>query len=317
MTTIIYPAAFAFAVAFVLGRPLIGWLQRLRAGQVVRQHGPKTHLKKAGTPTMGGLLIMAGAVAATAAFTSDLRAVAPLLVALVGFGAIGILDDVAKLMARRSLGLKARQKLVLQLVLALIVGWAALERIGPHVRVPFVEGWWTVPEGLYWLLAVGTMVGTANAVNITDGLDGLAAGAAAVAALTMGAIALVLGFPDVAVFAAAVGGACLGFAWFNAHPAQVIMGDTGSMALGGALGAVALMSGTPLLLAIVGGLFVVETLSVIVQVAYFRWTGGRRILRMSPLHHHFELGGWAEPQVVIRFWLVCLAFAAAGLLSLR
>lgn len=317
MTVIIYPAAFAFAVAVVLGPATIGWLQRLRVGQYVRQDGPKTHLKKAGTPTMGGLLIIAGVVASTSAFAPDPGALWPLLLALVGYGAVGFMDDLSKLLAKRSLGLKARQKLVLQFGLAIVIAFAALEHVGPYLRVPFVEGVWTLPAWLYLLLAVGTLVGTANAVNITDGLDGLAAGATAVAAMTMGVVAYVLGYPDVAVFAAAVGGACLGFAWFNAHPAQVIMGDTGALALGGALAAIALFTGTPLFLVIVGGLFVVETLSVIIQVAYFRLTGGRRIFRMSPLHHHFEVSGWAEPQVVTRFWLLCLAFAAAGLLSLR
>jgi len=317
VTVIIYPAAFAFAVAVVLGPATIGWLQRLRVGQYVRQDGPKTHLKKAGTPTMGGLLIIAGVVASTSAFAPDPGALWPLLLALVGYGAVGFMDDLSKLLAKRSLGLKARQKLVLQFGLAIVIAFAALEHVGPYLRVPFVEGVWTLPAWLYLLLAVGTLVGTANAVNITDGLDGLAAGATAVAAMTMGVVAYVLGYPDVAVFAAAVGGACLGFAWFNAHPAQVIMGDTGALALGGALAAIALFTGTPLFLVIVGGLFVVETLSVIIQVAYFRLTGGRRIFRMSPLHHHFEVSGWAEPQVVTRFWLLCLAFAAAGLLSLR
>lgn len=317
MSILIYPAAFAFAVAVMLGPATIGWLQRLRMGQVIRQEGPKTHLKKAGTPTMGGLLIIAGVAAATAAFVPDLRGAWPLLVALFGFGAVGVLDDLSKVLARRSLGLKARQKLVLQVVIALVVGWAALDQSGPFVRVPFVEGVWTVPAWLYMLLSVGTLVGAANAVNLTDGLDGLAAGATAVASLTMGVIAWTLGFPEAAIFAAAVGGACLGFAWFNAHPAQVIMGDTGALALGGALGAVAVLTGTPLLLVIVGGLFVLETLSVILQVTYFRLTGGRRIFRMSPLHHHFEVVGWAEPQVVTRFWLLCLVFAAAGLLGLR
>ncbi|MBO8142089.1 MAG: phospho-N-acetylmuramoyl-pentapeptide-transferase [Firmicutes bacterium] len=317
MTTIIYPAAFGFAVAVLLGRPTIAWLHRMRLGQVVRQAGPRTHLKKAGTPSMGGALIVAGALASTLAFVPDPLEAWPLLLALIGFALIGMLDDLSKLLARRSLGLKARQKLALQLVVAVVVALAALERTGPELRVPYLEGVYAVPEWLYLLLAVGAIVGAGNAVNLTDGLDGLAAGATAVAALTMGVIASRLEVVDAAVFAAAVGGACLGFAWFNAHPAQVIMGDTGSLALGGALAAVALFTRTPLLLVIVGGLFVLETLSVILQVAYFRLTGGRRIFRMSPLHHHFELAGWAEPQVVTRFWLLSLAFAAAGLLGLR
>jgi phospho-N-acetylmuramoyl-pentapeptide-transferase len=160
------------------------------------------------------------------------------------------------------------------------------------------------------------MISTSNAVNLTDGADGLAAGATAVSSLTLAAMALALGYPDVAVFAASVGGACLGFVWFNAHPAAVIMGDTGSLALGGALAATALLTRTPLLLVVVGGLYVIITLSVIIQVTYFRLTGGRRIFKMSPLHHHFELSGWSEPQVVIRFWLLALGFAALGLLAL-
>mgnify|MGYP001223996070 CR=1 FL=1 len=317
MNAIIYPAAFAFAVAVLLGPVTIGWLRRLRVGQVVRQDGPQTHLRKTGTPTMGGVLILAGVLAAAAAFLPDLGAGWPFLLALLGFGAVGLIDDLTKVLARRSLGLKARQKLLLQLLLSLVVGWGTLAQVGPYLRVPFAEGWWLVPEWFYLALAVATLVGAANAVNITDGVDGLAAGATAVAALTMAAMARVMGFEEAAVLAAALGGACLGFAWFNAHPAQVIMGDTGALALGGALGALALMTGTPLLLVIVGGLFVLETLSVIVQVTYFRLTGGRRILRMSPLHHHFEVSGWAEPQVVTRFWLLCLLFAAAGLLALR
>lgn len=316
MTTIIYPAAFAFAVAAVLGRPLIAWLHRLRLGQVVREDGPRTHLKKSGTPTMGGLLIIAATLAGTVAFASNFPDIWPLLLALAGYSFIGIFDDLSKLVAMRSLGLKARHKLVLQISIAVVVGLAALNSVGPGLRVPFQESLLYVPPWLYVLLAVGTMVGAGNAVNLTDGLDGLAAGATAVASLTMGVMALTLGYPDVAVFASAIGGACLGFSWFNAHPALVIMGDTGSLALGGALAAIALFTGTPLLLVIVGGLFVIITLSVIVQVAYFRLTGGRRIFKMSPLHHHFELSGWSEPQVVTRFWLLALAFAAAGLLAL-
>lgn len=316
MTNIIFPAAFAFGVAALLGRPLIAWLHRLRLGQVVRKDGPQSHLKKSGTPTMGGLLIIAAALAGTIAFAPEIIDLWPLLLALIGYSFIGLFDDLSKLVAKRSLGLKARHKLILQVGIAVVVGLAALNTVGPGLRIPFGESLLYVPPWLYIALAVGTMVGAGNAVNLADGLDGLAAGATAVASLTMGVIALTLGFPDVAVFAGAVGGACLGFAWFNAHPAAVIMGDTGSLALGGALAAMALFTGTPLLLAVVGGLFVIITLSVIIQVTYFRLTGGRRIFKMSPLHHHFELSGWSEPQVVTRFWLLALLFAAAGLLAL-
>lgn len=316
MTIMIYPAVLAFGVAALLGRPLIAWLQKLRVGQVVRDDGPRTHLKKSGTPTMGGLLIIAAAVAGTAAFATDLAGLWPVLLALVGYSFIGVFDDLSKLMANRSLGLKARHKLVLQIAVGVVVAFAALATTGSGLIVPFSSAVLTLPEWLYVIFAVVVMVAASNAVNLTDGADGLAAGTTAIVSLTMGVIAYTLGYPDIAVFAAAIGGACFGFTWFNAHPAAVIMGDTGSLALGGALAAMALLTGTPLLLVIVGGMYVVITLSVIIQVTYFRLTGGRRIFKMAPLHHHFELSGWSEPQVVTRFWLLALTFAALGLLAL-
>lgn len=316
MTDIIFPAALAFGVTALLGRPFIAWLQRLRVGQVVRQEGPSTHLKKSGTPTMGGLLMVAAALTGTVLFVSDTFRIWPALFAFVGYSFIGMFDDLAKLLARRSLGLKARHKLVLQVAIGIVVALGAVQAAGADLLVPFSSVVLTLPTWLYVALGVLTMVGTSNAVNLTDGADGLAAGATAISSLTLALMTLALGYPDVAVFAAAVGGACLGFVWFNTHPAAVIMGDTGSMALGGALAATALMTGTPLLLVVVGGLYVIITLSVIIQVTYFRLTGGRRIFKMSPLHHHFELSGWSEPQVVTRFWLLALAFAALGLLAL-
>lgn len=317
MTTIIVPAAFAFLIAVILGKPLIHRLEQLRLGQVIREAGPQSHQKKAGTPTMGGVLILLAATAGSVALAEDPLALWPLLLALLGYGLIGMLDDLSKLAAKRSLGLKARQKLLLQIGLGVVIAWAALDRVGTGLHVPFAAVLLHLPPWLYLLVAVGTMVGAGNAVNIADGLDGLATGATAIASFTLAVMAYNLGFPDVAVFAGAVGGACLGFAWFNAHPAHVIMGDTGSLGLGGALAAAALFTRTPLLLIIVGGLFVIITLSVIIQVTYFRLTGGRRIFKMSPLHHHFELSGWSEPQVVTRFWLLALIFAATGMLALK
>lgn len=316
MTTIIFPAAFALIIVVLLGGPVTGSLRRLRVGQVVREDGPESHLEKADTPTMGGILIIFAALAATVAFVPDVMQLWPLLSAMVGFGLIGLLDDVSKLVADRSLGLKARHKLVLQIAVSALVGYVAMQTVGTDLHVPFAAAPLTLPPWLYVLLAVGTFSGTVNAVNLTDGVDGLAAGATAVSSLTMAVIAFQLGFPAVAALAAAVGGACLGFSWFNAYPAHVFMGDTGSMALGGALAAIALFTRTPLLLVIVGGLYVIVTLSVIIQVTYFRLTRGRRLFKMSPLHHHFELSGWSEPQVVTRFVLVALVFAALGLLAL-
>lgn len=317
MTPIIASALFAFVVAVILGKPLIRRLDNLRAGQVIRKDGPESHHKKAGTPTMGGLLIWLAAAAGALALAEDPLSLWPLFVAMLGYGLIGLLDDLSSVIAKRSLGLKARHKLALQVGIGLIVAWAAREQVGPGLHVPFLDGLWQAPLWLYVVIAVGTLVSTSNAVNLADGLDGLVAGSAAVAALTMGFMAHQLGFIDVAVFAAAVGGACIGFAWFNAHPAQVFMGDTGSLALGGALGAIALLSRLPLLLIIVGGLFLVITMSVIIQVTYFRLTGGKRIFKMSPLHHHFELSGWAETQIVTRFWIVAILFAAIGLVALK
>lgn len=317
MTTIIVPAAFAFLIAVILGKPLIHRLEQLRLGQVIREAGPQSHQKKAGTPTMGGVLILLAATAGTVALAEDPLALWPLLLALLGYGLIGMLDDLSKLVAKRSLGLKARQKLLLQIGLGVVIAWAALDRVGTGLHVPFAAVLPVLPPWLYLLVAVGTLVGSGNAVNLADGLDGLATGATAIASLTLAVMAYNLGFADVAVFAGAVGGACLGFAWFNAHPAHVIMGDTGSLGLGGALAAAALFTRTPLLLIIVGGLFVIITLSVIIQVTYFRLTDGRRIFKMSPLHHHFELSGWSEPQVVTRFWLLALIFAATGMLALK
>lgn len=316
MMPVIAAATFAFFVALVLGKPLIRRLEKLRAGQVIRDVGPD-HKQKAGTPTMGGLLLWIGAAAGAFAVAEDPLSLWPLFAAMIGYGLIGLLDDLSSVVAKRSLGLKARQKLLLQIAIGAVVAWAAWHRVGPELHVPFMTELWSVPGWLYGLIAVGTLVGTSNAVNLADGLDGLVAGSAGVAAFTMAYMALRLGHVDTGIFAAAIGGACLGFAWFNAHPAQVFMGDTGSLALGGALAAVALFSGLPLLLVVVGGLFVVITLSVILQVAYFRLTGGKRIFRMSPLHHHFELVGWAETQIVTRFWLVALLFAAAGIVALR
>ncbi|MEW6106058.1 MAG: phospho-N-acetylmuramoyl-pentapeptide-transferase, partial [Bacillota bacterium] len=214
-------------------------------------------------------------------------------------------------------GLRARYKLVAQIILAGLLGLfvAARPEFGTTVSIPFLSQ--RVDLGLgYVVFAILVVIGASNAVNLTDGLDGLAAGTVAIAALTYGIIAMQKGAGDIAVFAFALAGACVGFAWFNCHPAQVIMGDTGSLALGAALGCLAILTKTEILLVVIGGVFVVEALSVIIQVTYFRLTGGRRIFRMSPLHHHFELSGWQEPKVVTRFWILGLVFSVLGMLCL-
>ncbi|MGI6037239.1 MAG: phospho-N-acetylmuramoyl-pentapeptide-transferase [Limnochordia bacterium] len=312
----LYALGMAFAIALLLGPSTIAWLHRLKFGQSIRDDGPQTHLKKSGTPTMGGVLIIFAYFLATWFFSlSDQRLTYALLVA-VGYGLIGLIDDFIIVVHKRSLGLRARHKLVAQGLLALLLALFALMEVGPQLLVPFSTKVLTLPPGLYLIFVVFVMVGTANAVNLTDGLDGLAAGTTAIAALAYTLICLFLEQRELAVFAASVAGACLGFSWFNSHPAQVFMGDTGSLSLGGALGAIAVLTGTSLFLPIIGGLFLLETLSVILQVTYFRLTKGKRILRMTPLHHHFELVGWAETKVVTRFWLLALVLALIGLYGL-
>lgn len=308
---ILEAAALSLALTLTLTPPLISYLRRLKYGQTIRSQGPARHQVKAGTPTMGGLVLVGAVAAATLLFAHGAPDTLLALGLTVGYALIGLEDDARKAVRRRSLGLKAREKLAAQVVLAGLLGaWVYLNpAMGDAVRLPFLGTWhlglWYVPFVIF------VVVGAANAVNLTDGLDGLAAGTANIAFLAFTFIALEQS-PGLAVFTAAFAGACLGFLWFNSYPAQIFMGDTGSLALGAGLAATAVLTKTEIWLAVIGGVYVLETLSVIIQVAYFRLTGGR-IFRMSPLHHHFELGGWPEPVVVRRFWLAGTAFAAFGL----
>ncbi|MBC7082411.1 MAG: phospho-N-acetylmuramoyl-pentapeptide-transferase [Firmicutes bacterium] len=317
VTREIYAALVAIATVIAIGPVSIKILRRMKFGQSIRSNGPATHLAKAGTPTMGGIMILIGVFVATLLFAPRALGPAWALFITLGFGAIGLADDFIIVVARRSLGLRARYKLVAQIILAGLLGLfvAARPEFGTTVSIPFLSQ--RVDLGLgYVVFAILVVIGASNAVNLTDGLDGLAAGTVAIAALTYGIIAMQKGAGDIAVFAFALAGACVGFAWFNCHPAQVIMGDTGSLALGAALGCLAILTKTEILLVVIGGVFVVEALSVIIQVTYFRLTGGRRIFRMSPLHHHFELSGWQEPKVVTRFWILGLVFSVLGMLCL-
>ncbi len=311
-------ALIAFGLTLLVGPKTIQYLHRLKFGQQIRSDGPQTHFKKAGTPSMGGIIILFGLIVGVVLVRQISDHVALALFATLGFGILGFVDDLIKIVAKRSLGLRAREKLVGQIGISLLVALYAYNRpdIGTELLIPFSESTVSMPPLLFIIFTVIVMVGTANAVNLTDGLDGLAAGATAIAAVAYGIIAFLLGHVDLAVFAGALGGACLGFSWFNAHPAQVFMGDTGSLGLGAALGSIAVLTRTSLFLPIVGGLFVIETLSVILQVIYFKLTKGRRLFKMAPLHHHFELLGWAEPKVMIRFWLIALVFAVIGLLAI-
>lgn len=314
---IILTGIIAFVVALAMGPGTIHYLYKLKYGQPIRSAGPATHQKKTGTPTMGGVIIIFALTAATLLMSNNYEMVTYALFVTIGFGLIGLLDDYIKV-KKKSFGLKARHKMLGQILVALLLAIYALQnaRLGPVMVIPFTGAFWQMPDWLFLLGAMTTLVGAANGVNFADGLDGLAAGAMAIAAGAYAVVCYSLNQTDMAVFAAAVAGACLGFAWFNSHPAQVIMGDVGSLALGGALGSLAVLTRTELLMVIIGGLFVVETLSVMIQVTYFRLTGGKRIFRMAPVHHHYEMAGWAETKVVNRFWLVAVLFAVLGLLAL-
>ncbi len=328
----------ALLISFILGPRIISWLRAKQGeGQPIREDGPESHLlTKKGTPTMGGLLILIAIVVSTLLW-ADLsnRYVWAVLIVTSGFGAVGFADDYLKLTHRNTKGLSGRIKLLAQLIISLAAAsWVVMiapENLETHLAVPFIKGlllnlgWFYVP------FAIFVMIGASNAVNLTDGLDGLAIVPVMIAAGCFALIAYLVGnnfFADylqvhyvpgtgeLAVFAAALVGASLGFLWFNAPPAMVFMGDTGSLSCGGALGSIAVITKHELVLAIIGGLFVLETVSVIVQVVSFKLTG-RRVFRMAPLHHHFEKKGWAEPTIVIRFWIIASILALAGLATLK
>lgn len=330
-------AVSALLLALLLGPPVIQMLKRRQIRQSIREAGPKSHLAKAGTPTMGGLLLLLAVLVATLLWM-DLgnRFVWIALATLLSLGLVGFADDFVKFTKRRNLGLTGKGKLIPQFLVALAVAWAIQQwagqgNISTVVTFPFLKRVFLDLGVLYVPFVATVLVGSSNAVNLTDGLDGLAIGAVGIAAGTYAILAYVTGnaiaahylqLPfvpqsgELAVFCGALVGASLGFLWFNCHPAEVFMGDVGSLPLGGAIAAVAVMTKHETLLAIVGGLFVLEALSVIVQVVSFQTTG-RRVFRMAPLHHHFELAGWAESRVIIRFWILSILFAVLGLSTLK
>lgn len=315
MMNIIYAAIFSFIICLLIGPFSISLLRRLKLGQSVRTDGPQSHLRKSGTPTMGGIIIIIGIIVSAFFFVRDFTDAIWVLFAIVGFGFIGLLDDLVIIVARRSLGLKAREKLFGQIALATLMAFYVYSRpeLGTQLMIPFTRQW--IDLGILYIpFAVFMLVALSNAVNITDGLDGLAAGTVAIAASAFAYIGLRSGNTDLAVVAAAIAGACLGFSWFNAYPAQVFMGDTGALALGAGLGAIAILLKRELVVPLVGGVFVIETLSVIIQVIFYKLTR-KRIFRMSPIHHHFELKGWMETKVVTRFWIIGLLCGIIGVLS--
>ena len=304
----------AAGVVLMLGPIFIPLLHRLKFGQSIREEGPKSHQVKSGTPTMGGIFLITGIVAATLIFAEWNAEIFLALFILLGHFILGFIDDYKKVVRKHNQGLLARYKLLGQIIIVLVTAVVASELLidfEPIIWIPIVDV--TIEAGKFYLpfLLVVT-VGASNAVNLTDGLDGLASGCMAIAASCYAVICLLTEHNDLAIFCAATVGACLGFLRFNFHPAKVFMGDTGSLALGGAFAAAGILTHTEILLAIVGLVFVCETLSVILQVISFQTTG-KRIFRMSPLHHHFELGGWSEVKVVFVFWIVALIAGVVGL----
>jgi phospho-N-acetylmuramoyl-pentapeptide-transferase len=307
----------SFFITLILGPVIIPILQRLKVGQSIRSEGPKSHMAKAGTPTMGGLIMIAVILITTITSGIINKDFYIIVLAMLAFGFIGFIDDFIKVILRRNLGLKAYQKLIGQIFVAVIIAiyQAKTSISGTKILIPFINEYWDFGI-LYVPYIVTVMVATANSVNLTDGLDGLAAGVTLIVSAFFSLVAMNWGYPSIAMFCGALTGTCLGFLRFNAHPAKVFMGDTGSMALGGAIAAIAILMNLTLLIPIVGGIYFAEALSVILQVVSFKLTG-KRIFRMSPLHHHYELKGWKETKVVIVFWSITLLLCIVGLFALN
>ena len=316
MDKILLAAIFAAGLVLCTGPLLIPELHKLKFGQSIREEGPKSHQAKSGTPTMGGIMIILAIVIATVAAAPLTPAVLLALFITLGHFVLGFLDDYIKVVKKRNLGLKAKQKMLGQILIAIvtmIVGTRVLG-IDTTIWIPIADINLDIGIG-YYFLVLFVLVGTSNAVNLTDGLDGLASGTVAIASGAYALVCYMTGHFDLAIFSVAMMMACLAFLRFNAHPAKVFMGDTGSLALGGAVAAVGILTHTEILLAVIGFVFVCEALSVIIQVISFKTTG-KRVFRMSPIHHHFELGGWKETKVVFVFWMVGLVASVVGLLMM-
>lgn len=313
MVDILTTMAIAAGVVLLLAPLMIPLLHKLKFGQSIREEGPKSHQKKSGTPTMGGIFLIAAIIVATVIKAPMSTEIVLALFIMVGHWILGFLDDYIKVVKKRNLGLKARQKLLGQIVIAVVTMIIATEMLGINTSIWIPLLGREIDIGiLFYPFVLFVIVGASNAVNLTDGLDGLASGNMAIAASCYAVVCMLTGHSDLAIFCAAIVGACIGFLRFNFHPAKIFMGDTGSLALGGAFAAVGILTHTEILLAVIGLIFVCEALSVIVQVISFQTTG-KRIFKMSPIHHHFELSGWKETKVVFVFWTVGLIFGIIGL----
>ena len=328
----------ALLLSFLVGPALIRMLKRLQWGQEIRAEGPESHYAKKGTPSMGGLLIIISTIVPTLLWGNlGNTSVWVAMGTMVSFGAVGFADDIIKVRRKRSQGLSARQKILLQVLLAAGLGLALVAlgfsgRFDLRLHFPFLKQWVPYLGWFYLPWIAFILVSSSNAVNLADGLDGLAIGLTLISATTLTALTYVAGHAlwsqylsivrvplasELTVFAGAFAGACLGFLWFNCHPAQIFMGDVGALSLGGTLGLVAILIKQEFLLFFVAGVFILEALSVLVQISWFRLSGGRRVFKMAPLHHHFELMGWPEEKVVIRFWILAIIFALFSLTTLK
>jgi len=331
----IYASLTAFLLCVIIGPWAIRKLSEMQVEQHIREDGPQTHLRKAGTPTMGGVLIIGSVIASTLLWSNLTNYyVWVVMLVVVGFGGIGFIDDYLMQVKKQSKGLTVRNKFLLQSMVAIITGILiySIPEFDTKVTIPFLKN---VSPDLGWGYAIFTavvIVGTSNAVNLTDGLDGLAIGPTIIVSVTYMVFAYVAGHVriaeylqinyvtgcgEISIFCGALAGAGLGFLWFNTYPAQIFMGDVGSLSIGAALGTAAVITKQEVLLVLVGGLFVIEALSVIFQVGYFKMTNGKRIFKMAPLHHHFELKGWSEPKVIVRFWIISIVLALISMSTLK
>ena len=311
-----FTAMIGFLIVIILGPIFIPMLARFKFGQTVRDEGPQSHLAKNGTPTMGGVMMIVAILITGLTRATISKGLIVGLICIVGFGFVGFLDDFIKIKMKRSLGLKAYQKIILQFALALYIAYyqysaspSATQLVIPFTNHIINLGIWYIPFMMIFI------IGTVNAVNLTDGLDGLASGVTLIVSCFFVLFAVSISNSDVAILAAATVGACLGFLGFNAYPAKVFMGDTGSMALGGAVVAFATLTNSPLIIIIVGFIYLAEALSVMIQVTYFKLTNGKRIFKMAPLHHHFEQCGWPETRVVFIFWIATVVLCWIGVLA--
>lgn len=313
---LIFTIIIAFIITLVLGPLLIPILKKLKAGQSIRDEGPKSHMVKAGTPTMGGIMFIVAVIVTCLTSGKVNPDILILIASFTAFGVIGFIDDFIKVVLKRNLGLRAYQKLILQMIIAVVLAVYQLKisAYGTRIYIPFVDFYWDI--GVFYIPFIAFFViSVVNSVNLTDGLDGLAGGITLIIALFFSIVAINLGYQSIAVFCGALTGALLGFLRFNAHPAKVFMGDTGSLALGGAIASVAILMNMTLIIPVVGGIYLAEAISVMLQVVSFKLRK-KRLFKMAPIHHHFELCGWKETKVVGVFWGLTLLLCILGIVIL-